>query len=520
MWKEVRMMIAQRYIHKFAAFPQLTPSNAMKLHDSNNSYSTSFGNVLGKALGGASRQLDKKLIGQEVRMKTFKEVARANNNVIKNEVTRSSNWVKNKDRHSVMDEKDKIAEAAIENAAQDLGLAASDLIKLLDLAGITSSDIAERLSGLTGLDEGEHLILSNVIREAVDALTRHSSASQPADHGKTGSGESVSGFSAIKDKSGWISIDVDNLQIDARFSDDSKKFAAELKLKIQEALRRMEQNTKTQAGEATGLLNDNAGDPEPSDNILTAIMQKDDGVETMPNPQEGENELNNEKLFDGFSEEGDSSYSGDQQESGWIESFMDEAHAISRGSEGNDSVETPGHEAFNTSNIVNFEQHLESKSAEIVNQHKDASIPKNEIINQVVEKAKVVLTGEKSEMVMDLKPDSLGKLSLKIVTEHGIVTAKFIAESQQVKQILEANMQVLKDSLEKQGMSVQGFSVSVGQQSSRGSDGDNASEECRRTSIKRMRLTAESAGDFVDMQAVSNALSLCNWGESKINITA
>jgi flagellar hook-length control protein FliK len=91
-----------------------------------------------------------------------------------------------------------------------------------------------------------------------------------------------------------------------------------------------------------------------------------------------------------------------------------------------------------------------------------------EIINQVLEKAKVVLTGDKSEMVIDLKPDSLGKLSLKVVTEHGIVMAKFVAENQQVKQVLETNMQLLKDSLEKQGMEVQGFSVSVRQDSQQG----------------------------------------------------
>ena len=88
-----------------------------------------------------------------------------------------------------------------------------------------------------------------------------------------------------------------------------------------------------------------------------------------------------------------------------------------------------------------------------------------EILTQVIEKAKVVLTADKSEMVIELKPDSLGKLSLKVVTEHGIVMAGFVAESQQVKQILETNMQLLKESLEKQGLNVQGFSVSLRQES-------------------------------------------------------
>lgn len=87
-----------------------------------------------------------------------------------------------------------------------------------------------------------------------------------------------------------------------------------------------------------------------------------------------------------------------------------------------------------------------------------------EVINQVVEQAKVVIGQDKSEMIIHLKPDHLGKLELKVVTEQGIVAAKFIAESNQVKEIIETNMQLLKDSLEKQGLSIDNVSVQVGQE--------------------------------------------------------
>lgn len=89
----------------------------------------------------------------------------------------------------------------------------------------------------------------------------------------------------------------------------------------------------------------------------------------------------------------------------------------------------------------------------------------SDIVNQVVEQAKVTLGQDKSEMVIQLKPDHLGKLELKVVTEQGIVAAKFIAENQKVKEIIETNMQLLKDSLQKQGISVEGVSVQVGQDS-------------------------------------------------------
>ena len=65
-------------------------------------------------------------------------------------------------------------------------------------------------------------------------------------------------------------------------------------------------------------------------------------------------------------------------------------------------------------------------------------------------------------MIIKLKPDHLGKVTVEIAVENGSVTAKFLAESEKVKEILESNMQDLKDHLAKQGMVVQDLSVSVG----------------------------------------------------------
>lgn len=91
------------------------------------------------------------------------------------------------------------------------------------------------------------------------------------------------------------------------------------------------------------------------------------------------------------------------------------------------------------------------------------AIKPSDLINQVVQQTKVVIGQDKTEMVIHLKPDHLGKLELKVVTEQGIVAAKFIAENQQVKEIIESNMQLLKDSLQKQGINIDGVSVQVGQ---------------------------------------------------------
>lgn len=85
-----------------------------------------------------------------------------------------------------------------------------------------------------------------------------------------------------------------------------------------------------------------------------------------------------------------------------------------------------------------------------------------DVLKQITEKVDVHLLEDKSEMLIKLKPDNLGKVTMQVSIENGNISAKFLAESEKVKEILESNMQELKDQLAKQGMVVQDLNVSVG----------------------------------------------------------
>jgi flagellar hook-length control protein FliK len=87
---------------------------------------------------------------------------------------------------------------------------------------------------------------------------------------------------------------------------------------------------------------------------------------------------------------------------------------------------------------------------------------KDQLFAQIVENAKLMLAGNHSEMELNLKPDSLGRLQLKIAVENQVVTARFVAESQQVKEIIETNLNQLRDHLRENGLQVDNLTVSVG----------------------------------------------------------
>jgi flagellar hook-length control protein FliK len=84
-----------------------------------------------------------------------------------------------------------------------------------------------------------------------------------------------------------------------------------------------------------------------------------------------------------------------------------------------------------------------------------------DILDQVTEKLEVSLFDNKSEMVIKLKPNDLGNVTVKITIENGVMNAKFLAESIKVKEALESNLNNLKESLKDQGLNVQDLNVSV-----------------------------------------------------------
>lgn len=141
-----------------------------------------------------------------------------------------------------------------------------------------------------------------------------------------------------------------------------------------------------------------------------------------------------------------------------------------------------------------------------------------DVIKQVSEKIDVNLFEDKSEMIIKLKPDHLGKVTVEIAVENGNITAKFLAESQKVKEILEASMQDLKDHLANQGMVVQDLSVSVG------NDGRGPLfEQNNYNSLKKRQKIEEvnSEAYFVDGDYGMNEIAKSYyWPDSTVSFSA
>jgi flagellar hook-length control protein FliK len=88
------------------------------------------------------------------------------------------------------------------------------------------------------------------------------------------------------------------------------------------------------------------------------------------------------------------------------------------------------------------------------------------LLSRIVGKLDILLSGGRSEAKIKLIPESLGELKIHLVMDGGSMKAVLNASTPQAKELLEANLGALKQSLENQGLQLNEFEVSVNQQQS------------------------------------------------------
>jgi flagellar hook-length control protein FliK len=84
------------------------------------------------------------------------------------------------------------------------------------------------------------------------------------------------------------------------------------------------------------------------------------------------------------------------------------------------------------------------------------------LVSQIVEKAKLIKAGGRTELDLTLKPEHLGKVLLSLVSEDGIISIRLTA-SENTKEIIEAHLAELKQSLTNSNLNIGDLQVSVGE---------------------------------------------------------
>ena len=83
------------------------------------------------------------------------------------------------------------------------------------------------------------------------------------------------------------------------------------------------------------------------------------------------------------------------------------------------------------------------------------------VMEQIVESAKVTVGADTTKMEMQLNPENLGKIYMEITSKEGTISAKFVAQNDSVREALQAQMADLKQNLNQAGIKVDAVEVTV-----------------------------------------------------------
>ncbi|EGO63152.1 flagellar hook-length control protein FliK [Acetonema longum] len=84
------------------------------------------------------------------------------------------------------------------------------------------------------------------------------------------------------------------------------------------------------------------------------------------------------------------------------------------------------------------------------------------VVAQIVENARLISRQANTEMVIRLKPEHLGDMTLKVTVEGGVVSAAFHSNNSEVRSVIEASLPQLKQELSNQGLKVDNVGVYAG----------------------------------------------------------
>jgi len=116
-------------------------------------------------------------------------------------------------------------------------------------------------------------------------------------------------------------------------------------------------------------------------------------------------------------------------------------------------------EQHGTFNNVNARNGVASQSS-VQNVAHEKVINNSELM-QLLQKARIMQEGEKTNLSLKMYPESLGRLHLQLGLEQGIVNGRFTVESEQARQQLMQQLEVIRYDLEQSGVHVGGFEVHV-----------------------------------------------------------
>lgn len=128
----------------------------------------------------------------------------------------------------------------------------------------------------------------------------------------------------------------------------------------------------------------------------------------------------------------------------------------------------------------------------------EENIGTNDIMEQILDYMKFSDNGELSQLEMQLQPENLGTLQVRISAKEGIMTAQFSVSNENVKNILEAQMVQLQEKFVQQDIKVEAIEVTLQAhqfESNLQQRDEGTKEEAKKEKIRKIDISQLEEGD-------------------------
>ncbi len=138
-----------------------------------------------------------------------------------------------------------------------------------------------------------------------------------------------------------------------------------------------------------------------------------------------------------------------------------------------------------------------------------------DIMNQIMDYMKIQLNAESSFLEMQLQPESLGTLQIRISAKEGLMTAQFTTANDSVKAVLEGQMVQLQQQLESQNIKVDAIEVMVEPHAfesalQQGEERQQAGEEKKNRTRKIDLNSFDDSGELVEEDRIVAEMMAAN----------
>ena len=152
---------------------------------------------------------------------------------------------------------------------------------------------------------------------------------------------------------------------------------------------------------------------------------------------------------------------------------------------------------------------------------KPQNIETPKIVEQIVDKAKIIVDDFKQEVRISLKPEILGEVVLKMEAVKGSITTKIMVDNHRTKDLIEANLYQLKEEMKENGLEIKTFEVFVG--SNEDFQRERTQEFLLNKKPKKVKIKDEEINEIKKydtnvLQELDNTYNI--YGESKLNLFA